>query len=142
MKPHYNSDRGKKCHVFDKDMLFILLMIMKHGGRWDNLGRVFKIKGCTFEGMITKSIGMISNHLYKLLLTDIVHEFSMRDLGITHPRSETSQRLCMQLTLCFSNRIAQMVRYQKESFTSVGNTIVWCESGSFCIAERTCYSVL
>lgn len=27
----YNSGRGKKCHVSGKDMLFMLLTVMKHG---------------------------------------------------------------------------------------------------------------
>ena len=29
---HYNSVRGKKCHVSSKEMLFLVLTALKHGG--------------------------------------------------------------------------------------------------------------
>lgn len=34
----------------------MMLIIMEHGGNWDFLGRIFKIKGRTFERMVMKII--------------------------------------------------------------------------------------
>lgn len=83
---NYNSGRGKKCHVTGKDMLFMLLTVMKHGGHWDILGRVFKIKGPTFERMITKFIRLVSDHIYKIFVTDMVSESTMSDFNATGKR--------------------------------------------------------
>ena len=77
---NYNTGRGKKSHVSGKDMLFMFLTTLKHGGHWDILGRVFKIKGPTFERMMTKYVAMISSYLYDLLVTKISSEFSMSTL--------------------------------------------------------------
>lgn len=33
IKSNCNSGRGKKCHVSGKDMLFMLLVVLKHGGQ-------------------------------------------------------------------------------------------------------------
>ena len=51
---NYNSGRGKRCKVSGKDILLMLMTVLKHGGQWDLLGRIFNIKGPTFERMITR----------------------------------------------------------------------------------------
>lgn len=50
---HWNVGRGRKSTFKAKDVLFMALAVMKHGGHWEFLGRMFKIKGQTFEKMIT-----------------------------------------------------------------------------------------
>ncbi len=70
--PHINSvwnvGRGKKCSFSGKDVLFMTLVTMKHGGTWDLLGGAFKIKGPTFEKMITGYIKKLSPFLYRKLV--------------------------------------------------------------------------
>ena len=83
---NYNSGRGKRCAVSGKDLLFMTLTVLKHGGHWDVLARVFKLKGPTFERMVTKFVALISDHLFALLVTDIRREFTMKNLDNTHAR--------------------------------------------------------
>ncbi len=59
----------------------MLLTVLKHGRHWDILGRVFKIKGITFERMISKFVSLLSEHLYNLLVTTIALQFKMSDLA-------------------------------------------------------------
>ena len=51
---------------------------MKHGDHWDILARVFKLKGPSFEGMVSKFVSLISGHLYKSLVLDSAIEFPMK----------------------------------------------------------------
>lgn len=86
IKTHYNVGRGKKSHVTGKDALFMFLAVLKHGGHWDVLGRVFKLKGPTFERMITKFVLMISGHMYELFVTNLAAEFTMHELNTYNQR--------------------------------------------------------
>ena len=72
IKQNYNVGRGKKCQVSEKDMLFVLLAVLKRGDDWDVLGRVFKIKGRKFERMMSKFVSIISDHVYKFFCQNIV----------------------------------------------------------------------
>ena len=51
----------------------MLMTVFKHGEQWDLLGSVFKIKGPTFEEMITRFALLVSpelkKHLYMILQT-------------------------------------------------------------------------
>ena len=79
-KVHYCSVRGKKCKVTGKYMLFMSLTVLKHGGQWDVLGRIFKLKGLAFEMMITKYVLLVPSLLYKLLVTDVKFELKIYEL--------------------------------------------------------------
>ena len=81
---NYNVDRGEKCHASGKDILFMLLAVVKYGGNWDILGRVFKIKGPKFERMIPKFVSIMSDHVYKLLVVRTSSDFVMQLLRETH----------------------------------------------------------
>ena len=77
---NYNCGRGKRSKVKGKDMVFMLLVVLKHGGRWDILGQVFRIKGPCFERMITNFAKLIAPELYKIFVTDLSNEFTMAKL--------------------------------------------------------------
>ena len=70
----------KKSKFTGKDMLLMLMTVLKHVGQWDILVRVFKIKGPTHERMITRFARLISAELYKVYVQDIFTQFSMTSL--------------------------------------------------------------
>ena len=61
-----------------KDVPFLLLVVSKHGGQWDVLGRLFNLKGPTFERMITRFASQISNHMYTVFVTKLTEEITMQ----------------------------------------------------------------
>ncbi len=74
---NYNLRWGQKCSVRAKDMLFMLLVVIKFGGQWDALGRLFKINGPTFERMMTRLCSLISTKIYDTLVIDHTKSFNM-----------------------------------------------------------------
>ena len=49
-----NANCGQKCKVTGKATVFMLITVLKHGGQWDPLGRVFGNKDPKFKHMITR----------------------------------------------------------------------------------------
>lgn len=47
------------------------LVTLKHGGHWEFLERIFKIKSPTFDRSTTKLIGMISDDIVQTFVYDI-----------------------------------------------------------------------
>lgn len=45
---NYNVGRGRKSPRKANDVLLMTFVVLKHGGQWDFLGRMFNIKGPTF----------------------------------------------------------------------------------------------
>lgn len=70
----WNVGRGRKSTMKGKDMLFMMLTVMKHGGKWDFLGQMFKIKGPTFEKMIVNFMHVVGPPLVSGLIEDIRKE--------------------------------------------------------------------
>ena len=67
-------------------MLFMLMIVLKHTGQWGLLGRVFKIKGPTFERMITRFTTLVSSELYKVFVTDLVEPVTLNTLRETETK--------------------------------------------------------
>ena len=61
----YNTGRGRKSVHTGNVLLFMTLCVMKHGGQWDFLAKMFGLKGPSFEKLIMKIIGSISLPVYK-----------------------------------------------------------------------------
>lgn len=49
-----------------KDILLMALASLKQGGSWDWLGRMFHVKGPTFESLITQFMDKIADEVYKI----------------------------------------------------------------------------
>lgn len=77
----YNVGRGQRCSVTGKDALFITFCVLKHGGHWDVLSRMFKLKAPTFERLVSKFIQIISSFLYKEFVTNASKEYNMSTLN-------------------------------------------------------------
>ena len=54
-----NTGKGKRTAQTPKDCFFMLLVVMKHGGRWNFLGRMFDVTGPTFERLIVRFLEAI-----------------------------------------------------------------------------------
>ena len=61
----YNTGRGRKSVHTGKEVLFMTLCVMKHGGQWDFLAKTFGLKGPSFERLIMKFIEIISLPVYQ-----------------------------------------------------------------------------
>ena len=81
---NYNVGRGKKSEVTGKDALFMLMTVLKYGGQWDMLARIFLMKGPTFERLITRFARLVSEQLYKIFVVDLTGPISMRTLRETN----------------------------------------------------------
>lgn len=60
--------RGRKTPYKPKDILFMTLTVLKHGGTWDHSARIFKIATTCFERLVTKAIISISGPVYDKLV--------------------------------------------------------------------------
>lgn len=61
---NWKVGRGRKLLHCPKDVIFMVLTVVKHGGNWDFLGNMFKIKGPTFEKLIMGYMKVIWERLY------------------------------------------------------------------------------
>ena len=77
VKSKWNVGRGRKSDQEPKDVLFMTLSVLKHGGTWDYMGRMFKIKGPTFEKLIMAFLKVVSGELYKVLVAKLRAKYSM-----------------------------------------------------------------
>lgn len=74
---NWNVGRGRKSLFTIKEVLFMLLSVLKNGGNWDFLGCVFKMKGPTFERLIAGYLKMLSKHAYTSCVEDIEKTWPM-----------------------------------------------------------------
>lgn len=58
---------------------FMLVTVIKHGGQWDVLDRVFKMKTPTCERLVTRFVALQSLNLFEGLVTDNGKNYSMGD---------------------------------------------------------------
>ena len=58
----------------------MVLATLKHGGQWYYLGQTFKMKGATFERLVTRFILMISTRIYELLVLEKAERWPMERL--------------------------------------------------------------
>ena len=76
----YNVGRGQRSKVSGKDALFITMTVLKHGGQWDMLARVFSMKGPTFEGLVTRFVSLISQFVFDCFVEKVGELNKISDL--------------------------------------------------------------
>lgn len=74
---HWNVGRGKKSSFKAKDVLLMTLTVLKHGGSWDFLSKMFKIKGPTFERTVMTFVDVIEPFLFKQSVANWEKKFTM-----------------------------------------------------------------
>ena len=76
----YNVGRGRRSKVSGKDALFVTLTMLKHGGQWDMLARVFDMKVPTFERLVTRFVQLISHFVFACFVEKVGELHTMADL--------------------------------------------------------------
>ena len=73
----WNVGRGRKSQYTGKDALFMLLTVLKHGGSWDSLAQMFKIKGLTFGKIICRFMNIVWEVSYELMVERVGKQWKM-----------------------------------------------------------------
>lgn len=76
----WNVGRRRKTSQTPMDVFFMSLVVLKHGGSWDLLAKVFDIKPPTFERMICGFMPIASKILCELFVDPVAQEYSMECL--------------------------------------------------------------
>lgn len=77
---NYNVGRGKKYSTGGKDALFMTITVLKHGGQWDILARIFRMKGPSFERLITSFVRLVSPFAYQSFVTEVSKIHTMENM--------------------------------------------------------------
>ncbi|KAG2873862.1 hypothetical protein PC129_g22463 [Phytophthora cactorum] len=77
---HWNVGLGQRSVYKGKDVLFMLLDVMKNGGTWEMLSSIFHVKTPTFIKTITGFIRAIAPRLYDDWVAEKAQEETMRML--------------------------------------------------------------
>ena len=72
--------RGKKTDVAPKDLLFIVLCVLKAATNWDLMGEIFEKKGPTLQRLFTRAVDVLSPHLLKEYLIHYRNNLTMKKL--------------------------------------------------------------
>lgn len=76
----WNVGRGHKCEQKPMDFLFMTLTVLKHGGCWVFLAKVFSLTRPTFERMIVGFMCVLSSRVDKLFVHDVANKYTMDHL--------------------------------------------------------------
>lgn len=76
----WNVGRGRKSTFKPMDVFFMSLAVLKHGGSWDVLAKVFEMKTPTFERLICGFIKAVSKELVELFVSPVSRAYSMECL--------------------------------------------------------------
>lgn len=81
MYKHINSvhsvERGMGSEYTRKDFSSTVMVVLKHGGEWDFLARIFGMKGATFERLITTCIRKVADTIYEFCVNSLLESKSM-----------------------------------------------------------------
>lgn len=76
----WNVGRGRKTTQTPMDVFFMSLVVLKHGGSWDLLAKVFEMKGPTFERLIMGFMTVAGKILCELFVDTVPQAYSMECL--------------------------------------------------------------
>lgn len=77
----WNVGRGKKTEVMPKDLLFMMLALLKHGGCWDLMSKTFRFKTSTFETLLTRFMKLLSPMVFEKLVVLLAGQSTMTTLA-------------------------------------------------------------
>ncbi len=76
----FTLGRGKKTDVSPKDILFIVLCVVKTPTNWDLMGEIFEKKGPTLQRLFSRAVDILSPILYQDYVLDCFAKLSMTTL--------------------------------------------------------------
>lgn len=74
---NYSVGRGRRSQCTAKDALFMVIVTLKYGEQWDYLGQTFKMKGATFERLVTRFITLIFRPFNDLFVVEKAERWPM-----------------------------------------------------------------
>lgn len=77
IEARWSTGRGRRCSYSAKDVLFMLLSVLKHAGQWDLLARVFGLKAPTFERIVIVMLRTVSALAYERYVAQMLHKYNM-----------------------------------------------------------------
>ena len=78
---NWNNGRGKRSKFKPKQVLFMLLVVMKHKSAWDQVGLMFQVKAPTFIRLIHGFMDKIYEFCIDRFVTRYDERFSMNELN-------------------------------------------------------------
>lgn len=116
---NYNVGRGRKSSITGKDSLFMTLTVLKAGGQWDVLAKLFGMKGPTFERHILNFIAIIHRELYSKYVEKLEQDWTMQKLAECGHQFEhhPSARYATDVTFQHSNRPGGNLQEAKKDFS-------------------------
>ncbi|KAE9319954.1 hypothetical protein PF001_g5632 [Phytophthora fragariae] len=78
--PYWNVGRGRRSKFTGKDVMFMVLVVLKNGGAWEMLSNIFHVKTATFIKTITNFVRVVAPRLYDEWVKEKAREESMRML--------------------------------------------------------------
>lgn len=114
----YNVGRGRRSDVSGKDAFFMTLVVLKHGGLWDELARGFNMKGPTFERLITRYVVLISDYMYNLHVRHCAAYYTMKRLKRNNLQFENfpNARYATDVTFQQANRPGVLCKKARSTF--------------------------
>lgn len=94
---NYNTGRGSKSPIHGKDLFFMTLTVLKHGGKWDMMAYLFGMKAPTFEKRVTGMVKILSSHAYGKFVTYFERRYSMTKL-ISEKKTFKNYKMCRYAT--------------------------------------------
>lgn len=76
----WNMGRGKESTFKARDVFLMLLTALRNGGQWDIIGHVFRIKGPTFEQLISEFVTVLSPMVYGELVSGLCSKWTIERL--------------------------------------------------------------
>uniref|UniRef100_M4B165 Uncharacterized protein n=2 Tax=Hyaloperonospora arabidopsidis (strain Emoy2) TaxID=559515 RepID=M4B165_HYAAE len=80
MTRHWNAGRGKRSQFAAKDVLFMMLLVLKNGGMWDFAAHVFNVATPTFIPTILKFLRVAAIQILDEQVEKRAYEENMRFL--------------------------------------------------------------
>ncbi|RHY21979.1 hypothetical protein DYB32_009653, partial [Aphanomyces invadans] len=100
---NWNVGGGRKCPVTGKDMLFMTLVTLKHGGTWDMLVASFDEKAATFSNRCIDEQGI---------------KWTMHQLAVAGLQFETHKSALYAVDVTFQQTTTPAVSFNKKTYFS------------------------
>ncbi|KAE9251571.1 hypothetical protein PF002_g4220 [Phytophthora fragariae] len=124
--PYWNVGRGRRSKFTGKDVMFMVLVVLKNGGAWEMLSNIFHVKTATFIKTITNFVRVVAPRLYDEWVKEKAREESMRMLvtsGRTSGRTFVHHPYALYGTdVTFQQVTGPSTTWQKRFHTTVPST--------------------
>ncbi|ETV98761.1 hypothetical protein H310_08828 [Aphanomyces invadans] len=111
---NWNVGGGRKCPVTGKDMHFMTLVTLKHGGTWDMLASSFDEKAATFSNRVTQFIRVLHPYLVRKYIDEQGIKWTMHQLAVAGLQFETHKSDLYAVDVTFQQTTAPAVSFNEK----------------------------